>query len=245
MKKKLLALSLFISSTGAFAQAAFDGINAQIGVGMGNISAQNSSNYRIVDGSDVYTGSGNANSSSKSNVFGMASVGYSYSFKNKFNLGANLFYLGGSNDMGTSSYSQTDANGYVDNGSQNSKLKNIWGISVEPGYYFTDKTLGFLKLGWAQAKIEGNGNETSNDPQALYSSSSYTASANTQGFLYGLGFKQMLDNNIYIGIDAFQIQFANKSGTGTATSSSGVTLTQTLASKPLVTYVGLSLGYRF
>ena len=245
MKKVLVAAAVAGLFGTANAQSAFDGINAQIGVGMGNISSQNSASYSIVDpNSGTYTGSGNSNSSSKANVFGMASIGYSYGFSNKFNLAANIFYLGGSNDMGTSSSTDTDADGYVDNASQNLKLKNIWGISVEPGYNFTNTSLGFLKLGWAQAKIEGNGSATTNDPDAFFSSSSYTASANTQGFLYGLGFKQMLDKNIYIGVEAFQIQFANKSGSG-STSSSGVTLNQTLASKPLVTYVGVNLGYRF
>jgi hypothetical protein len=243
MKIKLLvaaAATVFASS--AMAVGAFDGINAQLGIGMGSNSNQlTSSSYASGGG---YSGSNSSSNSSAGSptVFGTAAIGYSFGFANKFNLAANVFYMGGNDSAGNSNATAGNSRSEAGSESTSIKMKDTFGVSIEPGYYFANQTLGYLKLGWAQTKVSLNSNsyDSTNNPPA----SSFNGSANTQGALYGLGFKQMITSNVYLGVEAYQIQYANKSFSGTSRDGAVVS-NFTVTAKPTQSFGGVVLGYKF
>ena len=246
MKIKLLvAAAATLVANSAMAVGSFDGINAQIGVGVSSLGTQNSNTYSNTarTGNDLYSGNSSLNLA-QTGVMGTASIGYSYGFAGGFNLAANAFYLGGTENAGqVNSYSTQGGSNTPSTQSNNTqfKLKNIWGIVVEPGYYFGKDSLGFAKLGMAQASVSGTSSDynTTNTPTTTNTSLNF---GTTSGFLYGLGFKQMVAKNVYVGVEAYQIMFGSKSVTNT--SASGSTTINT-SNKPNLTYGGITLGYKF
>lgn len=228
MKKIVIASLLAAAASGAMADGAFDGVNAQIGMGFASLGTEYSSNYNNYTQPELWNNSTNVKGS-QTGMLGNVALGYSYGFNKQFNLGANVFYNFGSDNAGSVSLSD---NSTGSNGTIQAKLKNIWGISVEPGYFFGDKSLGFVKLGWAMASTSGswNGNGSSGSQSA----------GTANGFLYGIGFKQLVTNNIYVGIDAYQIAFSSKS-----VSTSDEWGTDTSTYKPNMTYGGINVGYKF
>lgn len=203
---KSALISLFVISPSVFAGAAFNGVNAQIGAGFANLGSEN---YWSDYGSYKY---------GKKGTLGNISLGYSHKFENQFNIATNLFYTFGSDKSG----------GRPDNYNTVYKTKNIWGLVLEPGYYFSDSSLGFLKLGYARTSSEH------------VDSGSKSDFGNINGFLYGLGFKQMIQDHLYIGAEAYQIDFSKSD------------ITQNnwwpgndITNKPSVTYGGIMLGYNF
>lgn len=217
MKKMVIAGLLVAAASGAMADGAFDGVNTQLGLGFASIGNESTMSW---NGEQFIN-----NKTSQPGMLGTIAAGYSYGFNKQFNLGANIFYNFGSDNAGSSSI----GNGFL---TQQSKVKNLWGISVEPGYYFGDKSLGFVKLGWAMASTtqtfsEGGASENVN-----------TGTAN--GFLYGLGFKQLVTDNIYVGIDAYQVTFSSVSSNQDWGGSS-----VNIQSKPNYTFGGINVGYKF
>ena len=212
MKKLTIAsvLSAVLLSPTAFAQSnGFTGLYGQVGIGIGSANIK-----------DKYCeGCGNYNWG-KQAVAGNLALGYNYTFSNRFNLGANAFY----------NIRSDNAGGLA--GSYDLKLKNIWGISIEPGYSFSDDSLGYLKLGWAQASMSYDTAGINVIPSANFGS--------TNGFLYGVGYKHALNKNLYIGFEAYQILFASKSVTG-----DGVLRAAKQTLTPNYTYGGIVLGARF
>lgn len=113
--QKLFFTSFLSLSINAFAGPAFNGVNAQIGVGFANLGSEN---YWSDYGSYKY---------GKKGTFGNISLGYSHKFENQFNIATNLFYTFGSDKSG----------GRPDDYNSVYKTKNIWGLVFEPGYYFS------------------------------------------------------------------------------------------------------------
>ncbi len=203
---KLAFVSLFIISPSVFADAAFNGVNAQIGVGFANL------------GSESYWSDFGTYKYGEKGALGNLSLGYSHKFENQFNIATNLFYTFGSDKSG----------GRPDDYNSVYKTKNIWGLVFEPGYYLSESTLGFAKLGYARASSE------------YVDSGSKSDYGNSNGFLYGLGFKQMIHDHLYIGAEAYQIDFSKSDTTQNNWWSENNT-----TNKPSVTYGGIMLGYNF
>jgi hypothetical protein len=204
---KLSLISLFIISPSVFADAAFDGLNTQIGIGFANLSSESQwgGNYKY----------------GEKNVLGNISLGYSRQLNNQFNIAANVFYTFGSDKTG----------GAFKDGSPNYnsrfKTKNIWGLVIEPGYYFSEDSLGYFKLGYARTTSE------------YEDSGSQTDYGNSNGFLYGVGIKQMIHDHIYIGAETYQIDFSKSDNVYNSWWETNTNNT------PSVTYGGITLGYNF
>jgi len=90
---------------------------------------------------------------------------------------------------------------------------------LEPGYYFTDQTLGYAKIGYARADSKVD--------QSDYGTS--------DGFIYGVGIKQLLTQQTFIGVEAYQIDFTREKSNDAWDSTN----------KPSLTYGGVTLGYKF
>ena len=206
----ILAQSLLAISSPAFAEGAFDGVNLQAGVGFESLN----SDWKTVG---VY--GGYSMDAGEHGAAGNLSLGYSHGFSNKFNIATSVFYQFGSERAGSI---QPDDLALI-------KIKNLWGISLEPGYYISDDTLAYLKLGYAQAssnlKIYGGGAESF---------------GTSRGFLYGAGLKHSISKDFFLGVEAYQINLGN--APGSVSNPSGF-VNETHTNTPAVTYGGVSLGY--
>jgi len=212
----------------AFAEGQLDGLNVALGAGIYNAdSAYHNSGAIDISGNQLPAWSKN-----DSKLFGDVSIGYSHSFENKFNIAGNLFYNFGSTDQSYHNANAVDISGneIVDS---KFKLRDLWGISIEPGYYITDNTLGYLKLGYAFTSVKA-------------STSGYMESVNYNfgnpgGILYGIGMKHSITNNIFVGADLYRINF----GTSEISNSPHFSNPEDLRFKLDVNYFGVKIGYTF
>jgi hypothetical protein len=101
-----------------------------------------------------------------------------------------------------------------------------WGVAVEPGYYLGPTSLGYLKLGYARAagRLETPG---------LIDS----GFESTGGPLIGVGFKQMLSERAYLGLEVYRVNYAKTSSNNSLLSEYSLSQSQM--------HTGLSLGYAF
>ena len=211
MKKLTITSLLLMASFEAFGAGYFDGPYAQIGVG---VASSNSNSYWNHDGEGYYR-------QGKRHPLGQLAIGYSHAFDNQFNISGNIFYNAVSDNAGELGYPGTHTDIW--------RTKNIWGVVAEPGYYFNDSTLGYLKLGYAGAssrydQTSGGAGNVGNYPHA-------------DGFLYGAGFKEAVTDHIYVGLEAYQISFSKETKLdGKADFSNNA---------PSLTYGGILVGYAF
>jgi len=231
MKKLIIAsaLSAAFVSPAVFAQATgFTGFYGQVGLGMN--SAGTTATTTIPDAPEA--GSIFGGKLGEQNVAGNVALGYNYSLSNGLTIGANVFYNISGDSAGSIQALLDNGDGTSSNITASNRLKNIWGISVEPGYAFKNDSLGYLKLGWAQAQNSWN--------LSAPGEPGFTQNFGTSnGFLYGVGFKHAINKNVYVGVEVYQIAFGKKSSTlddGELT---------TFSSKPTYTYGGIVLGARF
>ena len=209
----LVGMAAFTVLAGAASGAhagSFDGPFVQVGAGFSSLGTLNTFSDSNLPGPF-------GQATSQLNMMGTIAAGYSYELPHSFNLAADVFYNFGSRNAGYA----FDSGDTLQN-----KLKNIWGISIEPGYNFSDKALGFVKLGWAMASTT----------LALSDGTKFNAGT-ANGFLYGLGFKHLVTDHISVGMEAYQIVFSSKSTTYDPTT--------TLSNKPNMTYGGITVGYKF
>lgn len=168
MKKSLIITAVLSTfGTAAFATGAFDGPYVALSVGGANKSVE-------IEGKGIDLSIG------KTKFVGQISGGYSYAINSIFNIAANTFFqFGGQNTV------------VVDGNS--TKMKDIWGLSVEPGAYIGDKALAYAKIGYARATLARDyGSNKSN------------------GFLYGVGIKKLMTQNVYAGLEIQQIRFKSE-----------------------------------
>jgi len=233
MKKLIIAsaLSAAFVSPAVFAQATgFTGFYGQVGLGM-NSSGSNVNAASPRDPSDQNDiGFSLSGKLGEQNVAGSVALGYNLGLPNGFNIGANVFYNIAGDAAGSMGFGVEGADDSVSL-TANNKLKNIWGISVEPGYSFSDNSLGFLKLGWAMA-------DNSWSIGVAGEPSENISFGNNNGFLYGVGYKHLINKNVYVGVEVYQIAFSSK----TTTPDGGATV---FKSTPNYTYGGIVLGARF
>jgi hypothetical protein len=256
LKKKIVVLlallgtASFASAAGVNSDAYFDGFYGQVEVGLGSQSNANTwayggsgSGYSFNDSYQVQYG--------KINPQYAFTVGYSkkifdFAGDNDINLAVNFTYNATAGDSGknTSSYTSVyQGQTYTGSGTYATKTKNIYAISVEPGYYLSKHGLGYLKLGWAQGQTTMS--ETYN-----YTGGSYGKDynfGNQSGMLFGFGFKHGLNAahpNVFWGLEAYQINMRTK--TITADSSCATYgYSCTLSSQPTLLFGKIHLGYMF
>jgi len=222
---KITAIVVLTTAASSATAGSFDGPYAQVGAGFAYLGS-NVNTTGLYQGFETYKGG-------ETGALGNIALGYSYELPQSFNIATNIFYSFGSQNSGQYSYAPGTSYTYQ------SKLKNIWGVSVEPGYNFGDKSLGFLKLGWASATTSVSSSGAQAGLSGYLPPGTYSGTSN--GFLYGLGFKQLLTENIFVGVEAYQVTFS----TVTQSSSSVNWGNGTVSQKPNLTYGGINLGYKF
>lgn len=208
MKKIIIATVVATISGLAMAEGAFDGPFVQLGIGGSSTSTKLSGTDSDLNGS-----------SSQGSFNGLVAAGWSQSIGSEgFNLGANIFYVIGNQNAGEKSSSYNISGpGFTANINENAqnKLQNTFGISVEPGWNFTDSTLGFVKLAWVNSRADGtySGSFTCDAPCTLSGATSGSTSTSgtktINGFGYGLGVKQLVTKNIYLGVDLMGVTYGS------------------------------------
>jgi opacity protein-like surface antigen len=221
MKKIILATLLVASSSSVLAAGAFDGPYIQLGAGMVNNSNKVSSTYDAPISADL----------SKDGAIGQVLAGYSYNVSDKFNIAANIFYNFGDDKSGSLNLTPY---------SVNTKLKNVWGVAFEPGYYFTDKTLGYVKLGYQRGDVKLDVNAVGNNV-------ANTEASEVDAFLYGFGIKQLVTSNVYVGAELSRADYSKESLSGTYVGSPGGAIPTEYQPKGEASQtLGLvTLGYKF
>jgi opacity protein-like surface antigen len=207
MKKRLVVaalLALSFTSYPIFAEEPLiqNGIYTQIGFGITDVNSE-----LIIDGAKT--------TRNQKRAFNTLTLGYDYSRKN-WNLASNIFYekvfLPEISDNQPSSTTKI-------------RFTNIWGLTLEPGYYFDKNLLGYVKLGMVQTRSnykQGNTNV------------SFGA---THGLLYGLGLKHYFTRDFFVGIEASQINFFSKNVVTASASNISHRLT--------LNQLAINLGYKF
>lgn len=229
----IMAIAATVANAGAF-----DGPFVQLGIG--GVGTQNKISYKGETATVLnFVGEPTDDATNGTSFAGRFDAGWSQSF-DKFNLAGGLFYVIGNQNSGSNPFSMTCTNGSdtaTISASQSFKLKNTWGINLEPGYYFTDKTLGYLKFSWFNSTVSANSNVsasyTLNNTSASIAVSSATQNA-VSGTGFGFGAKQMFTNNLYGYVDYQYVAYGSVSDNITGASY-----------KPNQNVGMIGLGYKF
>ncbi len=184
----VIALALVIISK--VNAASFDGPYVQLGVGA--VNNQNKYNWETYGGGNL----------TSSNLSSQLLLGYSKSF-DRFNIATNIFRDFGGDNSGN----WINGNGYNPAWTVKTKIKNIWGVSIEPGYYFSEDSLGYLKLGWVRGNAEFN--DSYGCGGSICTDGKF--SKNSDGMLYGFGLKHLISENLYVSAEVSKKEFAKKS----------------------------------
>lgn len=181
--KKLLVAAVVAGLVGtANAQSAFEGFYGQIATGYETNSIQsNQTTFTTVpaSGGVVY----NNPSINFSNAPLIAGLGYTFSLTNQYTLGIGAdysFITGKSGNFSSTSAGEDPNIGYY-------KTSNRFNIFLTPGYVISKDQLAYLKAGYSSQKVQSF--DASNN--------SSTGSATVNGYILGLGYKQIISGGFY------------------------------------------------
>ena len=154
-------------------------------------------------------------------------VGYNYGINDKYTLGIAASYSLGASSAASGTF--TAATPYGPSTKWfNYQLKNIWSVTLNPGYAIDKDSLVYGKVGVTGTTMGLNG-QTAN-----------YQTTNLTGYVLGLGYKQMVTQSIYV---LGEVNYAGLSTkTATIATSSGP-LTGNIGGSGYDVLVGL--GYRF
>lgn len=203
-KKLLVVIASALVANAAVAQSAFQGFYGQVGTGYENNTVQNAQmTVSSAQGSASTTGAGTATSGTAPLVVGL---GYTFMLDPKFTLGLGIDYSTLSSNTGNVTGTWTDSEGGT--GSWSYKISNRYNIFLSPGYVISKDQLAYAKIGYSNQKVEAQ-NQTAGEPN--YS----LGSANTSGYVLGLGYKQMITGGIYAFGEANYYNYSKPSITST------------------------------
>lgn len=221
MKKLFVAAAIAGLVGAANAQSAFEGFYGQLGIGYENNSPSTSS-YTLNSPSSPSIASPTTDSS-KGSFSGSIGIGYGFSVSKDF-----LLTLG-------VDYSPITANtGNTTDGdiSYNYKVSNRTNIFVAPGYAIDKDKLAYLKAGYSMQTMK-----VQNFTEGLGSNPSNTLN----GYVLGLGYKQLFSKNLYVFGEGNYYNYGNKS----YTNNFGGGNTDTFNAKASAYQFLLGIGYKF
>ena len=220
---KLSAIALLASSTSLMAQSkSFEGVS--LGLSASVVGAE-------VSGNSGSSSPGTRNSSgSIGKVAEIAAVDLSYGFAVSNNglilVGAS--YTPGKAKAGSGTYSGDGTTGDT-NGKLNLEIKDPYTIYIAPTYAVSKEAALYAKLGYSKADV----NVTATDAASLSKKPN-----DLEGITYAIGSKILLNNNIYVGVEASLTDYDNISATRT-TGSVNVNADAKVAQGTI------TLGYKF
>jgi hypothetical protein len=232
MKRKWLvgAVSVLLSS-GAFAQSAFEGFYGQISTGY----ESNTVNSASLTGQD-YGGTPNVSNSASPSahsaplVFGL---GYTFLVKDKFTLGVGIDYSALTQTTSAAGF-YYPAFGSSDVYDYDFSVSNRFSLFVTPGYAIDADKLAYVKLGYTTQQVQYAQTNCCSTP---------SNKSNVNGYVLGLGYKQMIKNGLYAFVEANYYSYDKSSLSSTYTDGPGGTVSANPKSNAYNFLVGV--GYRF
>jgi opacity protein-like surface antigen len=184
MKKSLVALSIGILSSTAFAQSnQFTGVS--LGLGLGVVGA--STKLGLSDGTDTI-----GTDFGKTNVIPNLDLSYAQSFGNDFVLG-----IGGTYDLAkTKSGEIRGFDGYT----IGIRAKNHWSIYLQPQFLVSNNTALFAKVGYHSMKGEITGDDAGDFVPSKF-----------KGVGYGFGVKTFVNKNVFVQAEAQLVNYKERS----------------------------------
>jgi outer membrane immunogenic protein len=243
MKIKLLvAAAATVMAGSVMAQSAFEGFYGQISTGFESNSATNL-NGTVID-PDVRT-----NFSASNQTFSgmplVVGLGYNFTVAPKWLLGIGADYS--TLSINSSTYSSNLANGRPGaqvNG-QALEVSNRFNIFVTPGYEIDKDKLVYLKAGYSSVQAKGTGPNSYTQTGFSESLASPTTTSTLNGYVLGLGYKQIISGGFYGFAEGNYMSYNNSNTSSTVSSpdgtSSAVNSNTNLSSYQLL----VGVGYRF
>lgn len=125
---------------------------------------------------------------------------------------------------------------YQPAGKGSSKLKQSFELSLIPSYAFSNKQLGFIRLGFSRAKVvtSSSGGEgewiegywphppLNGTPDLSDSGSSASGKANLNGYVLGIGYRHQFDNNWFLQGECKVVQYSRNNTLNVKPSSKGL-----------------------
>jgi len=220
---KLSAVALLASSTSLMAQSkSFEGVS--LGLSASVVGAE-------VSGNSASSSPGTRTSSgSIGKVAEIAAIDLSYGYpvNNNFLVAIGASYTPGKAKAGTGTYTGDGTTGDT-NGKLNLEIKDPYTIYIAPTYAVSKDAALYAKLGYSKADV----NVTATDSAALS-----RKPGDLEGITYAIGSKILLNNNVYIGVEASLTEYDAISATR-STGSVNVNADATVAQGTI------TLGYKF
>ena len=249
MKIKLLvAAAATVVASSAMAQSAFEGFYGQIATGYENNTASNLNG--TISNSPAYDGMPTSSNTSNQ-TFGTAPIiiglGYNYLVAPKWTIGLGVDYslLSQTSSTFSSQVQGGDYNGVTANGAS-IKISNRFNVFVTPGYVIDKDKLVYLKAGYSSVKTQTNGSTSLNYDGGSEAISSSNPSATANGYILGLGYKQIITGGVYGFAEANYMSYGKTSQTSTSPYTTGSGTTSINTNGSLSTYQLLvGVGYKF
>ena len=220
---KLSAVALLASSTSLMAQSkSFQGVS--LGLSASVVGAE-------VSGSSASSSPGTRTSSgSIGKVAEIAAIDLSYghAVNNNFLIAIGASYTPGKAKAGTGTYTGDGTTGDT-NGKLNLEISDPYTIYIAPTYAVSKDAAIYAKLGYSKADVNVSATDSatlSKKPDDL------------EGITYAIGSKILLNNNVYIGVEASLTEYDAISATR-STGSVNVNADATVAQGTI------TLGYKF
>jgi outer membrane immunogenic protein len=240
MKKLLFLIATTLITTTASAQSAFEGFYGQIATGY---ESNNFSSISIPWTASIGSGGGSASNQSSSGAPLVLGLGYNYAVAEKYLIGVGADYSAISQSTGNFSWKATQ-NGAMLGTSLNSvsyKVTNRLNIFVTPSYVLSANSLIYLKAGYSLAQLQYSQGADS----ALNFTNSSSASKNINGYILGLGYKQMIAQGFYGFAEGNYMAYGNSTFSVT-NATGGASPTTTSPSQSVSAYNFLiGIGYKF
>ena len=215
MNKTLIAAAFMCSIFTAQAQSAFEGFYGQLGTGYESNTANGLNSTLTGSGSGFNWGNLSAPNQSFDGNPLVLGAGYNFSVAPKWLLGLGADYSLLSPQSGLYESSGVLAPQFVNLPFKLSgaklKVSNRLNIFLAPGYEIDKDKLVYLKAGYSSTKIDQT---YSGSEVASFSNSSKTLN----GYILGLGYKQMISKGLYAFGEANYMSYNKENFTGTASS---------------------------
>ena len=239
MKKLLIAAAAAATLTApsAFAQSAFEGFYGQVGIGYEHNSLSSNSLNVVQKPGDPFSGTDGttgAPNQSGGGFSGALGLGYTFSVAPKFLLGIGVDY---------SPLSVNTGNNLICNDcttSSNYKVSNRFNAYLTPGFEIDKDKMVYLKAGYTMEQIKQNVGASANT-----FTNSLSASANANGYILGLGYKQLIDKNIYVFGEGNYMGYSSVTVNSTGVNPDGSTQATSQSTKPSAYQFLVGVGYKF
>ena len=184
--KLLIAVASTLVANSVIAQSVFEGAYVQLGIGLDQNSIS-SSQASLSNRSGALWPNETIPSSSASSFSGVVGLGYNFKINDDFLLGVGADY-GLVPSKASNGGPSTDE---FFEGTQ-TKISNRYNIFITPGYVIDQNKLTYLKVGYSSQTVKVTDLTTS---EGTYGETIGSGSAN--GYVLGLGYKQMIAKGFY------------------------------------------------